>query len=92
MDMDLTDLGRIADYLIRCGLNTSVNPAADFIEVMDTEGAVHKYYPEKQSAVFRRGAFFDATERELCAEERTVENLPLNKFAYVCKHPEVLKW
>lgn len=92
MNMDLVRLGQVADYMTRCGINIKVNPAVDFIEAMDTEGAVHLYYPESQSAVFRRGAFFDAVERDLCAEERKVDNLPLNKFAYVCKHPEVLKW
>lgn len=83
--MDLKDLGRIADYLIRCGLNIKVNPSADFVEAMDTQGSVHLYYPEKQLAVFSRG---NGSE----AEKRSVENLPLNKFAYVCKHPEALRW
>lgn len=90
--MDLKDLGRVADYLIRCGLNIKVNPSVDFVEAMDTQGAVHLYYPEKQLAVFRRHAVFGDDERNLGLDERTVENLPLNKFAYVCKHPEALRW
>ncbi len=90
--MDLKDLGRVADYLIRCGLDIKTNTADSCIEVMDANGAVHLYYPEKQLATFRRHAFFSDDERNLGLDERNVANLPLNKFAYVCKHPEVLKW
>lgn len=83
--MDLKDLGRIADYLIRCGLGVRVIPEEDYVAVQDVKHVVHWYYPEKQLAVFYR-------DTGLGAEKRSVENLPLNKFAYVCKHPEALRW
>ncbi len=83
--MDLTDLGRIADYLIRCGLGVKAVPEKDYVMVQDEKRIVHRYYPEKQLAVFSRG---NSPE----VEKRSVENLPLNKFAYVCKHPEALRW
>ena len=83
--MDLTDLGRIADYLIRCGLGVRAIPEEDYVAVQDVKHVVHRYYPEKQLAVFSR-------DNSPEAEKRNVENLPLNKFAYVCKHPEALRW
>lgn len=83
--MELTEFGRYADYLIRCGLDIQTFKQTYHINVPDAEGTIQPYYCTKQTAVFRK-----SNDKE--AERRTVKNFPLNKFAYACKHPEALQW
>lgn len=83
--MGLVELGRAADYLARCDIEFIVEPKLMMITARDTNKVSHQYYVDNQRAIFYKGAEFGS-------ECRAVDNIPLNKFAYVCKHPEVLTW
>lgn len=83
--MDLVELGRLDDYFTRCAIKHTVYPDTYMINCYDTNEVIHSYYGSTQTAVFRKS-------NDKNAEKRTVKNMPPNKFAYACKHPEALQW
>lgn len=83
--MDLAEFGKYSDYFSRCGLIHKDYPKQYLINVDDANGTVQSYYASKQTAIFRKSNDKDA-------EKRSIHDFPVQKFAYVCQHPEALNW
>lgn len=83
--MDLAEFGKYSDYFNRCDLIHKDFPRQYMLNVWDANQVVQSYYASTQTAMFRKS-------NDEKAEKRTVKDMPVQKFAYACQHPEVLNW
>lgn len=84
-DYTLVEFGKVHDYLTRCGIDCRTYCKTFLVNCWDKNGVIQSYYASTQTAIFRKG-------NEKTDEKRTVKDFPIQKFAYVCQHPEALNW